>query len=953
MTMMTIGPFLFATPGAFLLLLTLPLLWWLLRATPPPPKQAELPSLRLLDDIHPPEETPSRTPWWLWLLRTLAILTAITGLSQPVYAPGTRTVSERGGPFLIVIDNGWMAAPRWSETINAAIAAMDTHSGSGSLHLLLTAPGDTNPDPGEGMVRAEMTGKLSGLAPMPWPTNREEALTRLKAADLKPSRIFYASDGLETAGGSTFADTLAGLAPLTIYSAPPRGAAAITGLSVENDRATVRLARLDNIGETQVSLTAFAENGISLATTSARFSAGENIIEVPFVLPAAVMSRISGFRITGLAGAGSVWMWDSLERSRHVGLVDTGTAAQPLLSDMHYVRRAIEPFATISTGDIAALASASPDAIILSDIGQIPAGDTEILTAWLEAGGTLIRFAGPRLAAQGDDLLPVALRRASRAMGGALAWEEPQAIASFPETSPFAGLDVPQNVRIRQQVLATPDPQLARRTWASLSDGSPLITAQRRGQGTLVLFHVTAGPDWADLAYSGAFSQLLRRAIAAGRGETIEDATGTYLPETMLDGFGQLKSPPSSATPLRSTDLDTAEPSPSNPPGLYRGPAGTRALNAGSGADLELITRWPASAELVGDAQSRSRRLAGPLLTIAGLILSVDILITLLMTGRLRLPGLARQAPAIAGTILPLAMLLLSPEEAWAQTGYGLQSDRSYRPAPFRAADTVPLPGSQVNTKQAEAALNMRFGFVQTGDAGLNERTRAGLRGLSLILSTRTSVEPAEPHALDLENDALELYPLIYFNVPDTQSQLSALAIQRLNTYLRAGGALLVDTRQGASPDTRSDVSGLEKLLSGLDAPAMQPVPPNHVLSRSFYLIEDYPGRFAGRRLWIERSAGPGIDHGDGVSRLFVGDADWASAWASDEYGRDLYSVDGGFRQREAARRFGVNLVMYILTGSYKDDQVHVPALLERLGKQDNMPDEMKLPDLRPDGGRQ
>ena len=72
---------------------------------------------------------------------------------------------------------------------------------------------------------------------------------------------------------------------------------------------------------------------------------------------------------------------------------------------------------------------------------------------------------------------------------------------------------------------------------------------------------------------------------------------------------------------------------------------------------------------------------------------------------------------------------------------------------------------------------------------------------------------------------------------------------------------------------------------------------------------------------------------GDGVSGLFVGDADWATAWAGDERGRALYTVDGGRRGRELAIRFGVNLIMHVLTGNYKEDQVHLPILLERLGE--------------------
>lgn len=87
-------------------------------------------------------------------------------------------------------------------------------------------------------------------------------------------------------------------------------------------------------------------------------------------------------------------------------------------------------------------------------------------------------------------------------------------------------MPIPGDVRIKQQVLARPGPELASKTWARLADGSPLVTADMRGDGTLILFHTTAGPDWADLAYSGTFSQMLRRSIAAGRGESVGDAEG-------------------------------------------------------------------------------------------------------------------------------------------------------------------------------------------------------------------------------------------------------------------------------------------------------------------------------------------------------------------------------------------------------------------------------------------
>ena len=94
------------------------------------------------------------------------------------------------------------------------------------------------------------------------------------------------------------------------------------------------------------------------------------------------------------------------------------------------------------------------------------------------------------------------------------------------------------------------------------------------------------------------------------------------------------------------------------------------------------------------------------------------------------------------------------------------------------------------------------------------------------------------------------------------------------------------------------------------------------MLSRAFYLLSQYPGRTDGDTVWVQRQ---GDRSNDDVSPVVIGSHDWASAWAVDSSGRNTVAVDGGPRQRTLAYRFGVNLVMYALTGNYKGDQVHVP----------------------------
>ena len=949
--MTALGPFLFAAPWALAALVALPALWWILRATPPAPKQVELPSIRLLEGIEPREETPARTPWWIWLIRTLATIALILGLAQPVYAPGAnQQTDEDVGSLLVVVDNGWASAPRWSELINAATATLDAGDRDMPVHLLLTAPQQLNIDPSERLSRTDMAKRLTSLEPQSWGTDRADAGERLEASRLRPDRIFWASDGLAEQGGEAFADQLANLAPLTVYAAPPKGAAVISAIESQTDQVTLDLNRVSAGDETRTYVSAQTLDGGALATAEVVFAAGELSTQTAFKIPAAALARVAQFRVTRAPGAGTVWLWDSTDRTRRVGVVETGGSAQPLLSDMHYIRKALEPFATITEGTIEDLVALSPDAIIMSDVGQILASDAQRLEDWVASGGALIRFAGPSLAAQGDTLLPVPLRRSSRALGGALAWDEPQALAEFPETSPFAGLSVPHDIRIRQQVLARPGPDLASKTWARLEDGSPLVTADQRGSGMLILFHTTAGPDWGDLSYAGAYSQMLRRAIAAGRGDVVPDTDGSYAPLLTLDGFGQLERAGPQATPIKAPEFADIVTSETRPPGLYQGPGGTRAVNAGAQANLTLIDPWPASAVLLGDAEARALRLTGPLLASAALLLAFDLFIALMVAGVL--PRLQKSHATVALLLALMAGGALSTQTADAQPAqYRLMPDGTYRRI-ASGPDIVRLPAGNTATEDIDAALDMRFGYVLTQDRALNERTRAGLAGLSEVLNLRTSVEPAEPHGLNLETDSLELYPLIYFNVPDTSTPLPETAIARLNGYLRSGGALIIDTRAGGTLGSETDVGSLESLLEGLDAPPLQPVDGEHVLARSFYLLTDFPGRYAERRLWIEQTGTSGAPRGDGVSRLFIGDADWASAWATDAQGRELYSVDGGNRQREMARRFGVNLVMYVLTGNYKNDQVHIPALLERLGGTDEE-EGLDLPLNIMDGGPQ
>jgi hypothetical protein len=513
-----------------------------------------------------------------------------------------------------------------------------------------------------------------------------------------------------------------------------------------------------------------------------------------------------------------------------------------------------------------------------------------------------LRFAGPRLAEQGDHLLPVRLRHGGgRTIGGALSWEQPAKLAPFEPESPFAGLTVPSDVTVSRQVLAEPDLDLAAKTWARLVDGTPLVTAERRGKGWLVLVHTTANADWSNLALSGLFVEMLRRVADMSQG-VAEAGEEALAPVEILDGFGRLQRAPATARPLAAGEFAAAVASPRHPPGFYGTADARRAFNLSAGiAELQPIQGLPPGTAVENFTTGREVDLRPPLLTAALLLALIDLLIAY------ALRGLLRRRPARFAALVLFAFFA--------------------GPSLARADDAFVV----------QATSELRLAYVRTGNHDIDTVSRAGLLGLTATLNRRTAVETADPLAVDIEKDELIFFPLLYWPVASAQAPPSPPAVERINRYLGTGGTILFDTREandqtpGPAGGADSSAQRLRRVVAGIKMPPLVPIPPDHVLTKSFYLMHEFPGRWNVGTLWVE----PVEDRvNDGVSSIIVGGNDWASAWAIDGQGRPAFAVvPGGEPQREMAMRFGVNLVMYVLTGNYKSDQVHVPAILERLGQ--------------------
>jgi hypothetical protein len=625
-------------------------------------------------------------------------------------------------------------------------------------------------------------------------------------------------------------------------------------------------------------------------------------------LPIELINRIVRVELENETTAGSVVLLDERWRRRPVGIVtDQGPAAGlPLLSDTYYLERALESVAEVRRGSVATLLGRELAVLFLVDSTLADENVLEAIGAWVQQGGVLVRFAGPHLAARagtGDALLPTPLRAGDRVLGGSMTWREPARLAPFDPESPFTEIAIPPDVDVRRQVLVEPSLDQDYSTWARLDDGTPLVTAARRGNGWVVLFHVTAGADWSTLPLSGLFVQMLERITDMSRVAVAKAGGPPLEPAEILDGFGRLGPPPAEARSVASLSFTDTVAGPIHPPGFYGTDNRRRALNLSSSLpDPLAIGPMPAGIAVAGYDQQQETDLRPWLLGIAFVLAVVDLGISMAMRGLFRLPRLPRRGSI--GSILALAVATIAG------------------PA---GAQTIVADGSAT----AEA-LSTSLAYVRTGDSEVDETSRAGLAGLSAIVNQRTAAELADPVGIDVATDELSFYPLIYWPLAAGAAPPSATAADNIKTYMAHGGTLLFDTRnKGGGHGLGDQLGSLREIARALDIPPLAPIPAEHVLGRAYYLLPDFPGRWKGP-LWIEQVR---EQDRDGVASVIAGGNDWAGAWAMDTFQRPMFPVvPGGEQQREQAFRFGINLVMYTLTGNYKADQVHLPAIIERLG---------------------
>ncbi len=298
-------------------------------------------------------------------------------------------------------------------------------------------------------------------------------------------------------------------------------------------------------------------------------------------------------------------------------------------------------------------------------------------------------------------------------------------------------------------------------------------------------------------------------------------------PLRTLDGFGAFGPPPSTAKPLSADYRDRA--SVDHPPGFY-GPAdGPLAVNALAAADrIAPLDTSALRARRASYTNSEPHDLRGILLSSALALFLIDAIVVAMLGAGLAALLRRRAAPAaLVFAFLLTAMLAM--------------------PSPSRADDKDDFA--------IKAVSQTRLAYVVTGNADVDSIVKAGMAGLTLFLAQRTALEAGDPVGVDPARDELAFFPLIYWPIVPGASKPPQDAINRIDAYMKQGGTVVFDTRdaieappgEGGASQTPG-MQTLRNILSSLDVPELEPVPRDHVLTKTFYLLRDFPGRFDSAR---------------------------------------------------------------------------------------------------------
>lgn len=637
----------------------LPAAWKLLETIPPKPQQVEFPAIRLVFEQAADDKQNITAPLWQKLLGT-SILAALALAAADPRLESASLLEKNEGPVLLVVDNDWSAARDWDAVQRRMQSVLESADRQGRKVMILP----TAPDPAAGVSLGplqpaeEALSALPALEPHPWPADRAAALEALKAQGAAAgASILWFSNGEDGGRAGEFLQALENLGNVSVLTHEQGAGAHLLSLAEGEEELKAFVHRLQpGAPETRL-VTAIGAAGEVLAQQEAQFSETDLKAAVSFDLPAELRRQIVKLALPGESHAGAVVLLDESWRKRKVGLLN-GAGAHSLLSDSYFLSPALSPFTDLSAGGAGEiLRQKDLSALVMTDGTVLSEDERAQMQEWIGQGGMLLRFAGPRLAAQPEDsLTPVPLMRGENHTGGTFSGSgSDSGLAEFPENSPLAGLPVPQDFNVKTRILpeAAAAAEPGTEIWAEFNDGVPFISAKKQGQGWVVLVHSAANLEWSNLPLSDDFFlDMMKSLIGKSKSAGASAELAKPLPPlNVLDAAGRLGPAGASHIALTRERAKEGHIGPDSPPGFYgESSIAKRAHNLYSAVpDYKALAVTPGGKTTVTAYQENNGpdKLTGMLLFLAISLFLADLAARLHQSGRLSPRNIPAREPEI------------------------------------------------------------------------------------------------------------------------------------------------------------------------------------------------------------------------------------------------------------------------------------------------------------------
>lgn len=891
----------FQNPEYFVFLLIVPILWKYFKEGPDRPVLKKFPAIILIAQNTSSDSTPIKKNYLNLLLKTLLVFLITVLLANPSEKKDFKTKP------LIIIDNGWDSGPGW-EKINKGINQFLESKKSNTFTIFPTVASNKNKfnylfEKKEFEIREY----LKGIKPLALKPNYILLSKELPNFVQDDTKIFWFTNHYMNKEKKAFYDSIKSK-NLKIYSSSKEDFPIILSLLSQEDNiysfGLINMNKdLDNFFIDCYDIKQRIIIRQKVSQDKIKYDE-QNFGNFSVEIPKEKNDLIYYFKISNSKSVSSVAIKSNYVKKKKIGLVQTNFQDNDneYFRANFFVRKALESNYDLKSLPLDQLLSPNKSLIISDDFDTTFFGFEERILQWIGEGGTFLKFAGDKFLSHAENnqlssvlgIIPITKKVIS--VDGELSFKRNLSIAQISGKSPIRDFEIPKKIKINKYIEIPKNiDNLKLKFWVKLDNGAPLITQRPYEKGNLILVHLPANNEWSNISLSIFFPDLLNKIIQISRGINAEEVQQIFKPLKILDALGNLVEPRIDTLNLDSKIFMDSKLTRDNPPGLYKNELGFHGLNISDYLQNEYDYIYLPKEIIIDDFNSNSSfEIKNFLVLLCLLVFVCETLVNFLGRDFLKFKYFNPLK------VMFLILIVFSPNIVFAN-------------------------------EKLDYLGQTKLAYIQTGVEEIDRINYEGLREISSYISSKTSAILGSPIGLDLEKDEIDYFPIIYISLIKNAKNLNDISLGKLQNFINSGGILLFDCKASFESLFVEDCLILfKKHYKNLDISAFKKLTSESTLSKSFYLLNSYPGR---KNEMVYIAYNNQINN-DKVLSIVIGNNDWTGAWAKDANNSFLLPLfENDKEQRDLSFRFGTNIVLYSLTGNYKSDQVHIPEILKRMKK--------------------